>query len=117
MLDWIGDVGGLNEGLMIIFGLFLSLSNFNAYQHHLVEKLYKTREKSVPNNGDEGNDDGESGSKKPPIKKLVELNNRKTSYLRQKFDDWLPRMCKKALFCSSKCHLSREERLFAKARD
>ena len=40
-LDWIGDVGGLNEGLSIAFAAILVLINFNSFDHYLIESLYK----------------------------------------------------------------------------
>lgn len=37
LLDWIGDIGGLNEGLMIIFGVVLGLLQFNMLDHYMIE--------------------------------------------------------------------------------
>lgn len=36
MLDWIGDVGGLNEGLTIIITLILGVLRFNEFDHFLI---------------------------------------------------------------------------------
>ena len=36
MLDWIGDVGGLNEGLTIILTLILGFLRFNELDHFLI---------------------------------------------------------------------------------
>ena len=41
VLDWIGDVGGLNEGLVILFSMLIGLANFNSFDHYLIEGLYK----------------------------------------------------------------------------
>ena len=37
ILDWIGDVGGLSEGLVIGLGAALSLINFYKFEHYLIE--------------------------------------------------------------------------------
>ena len=39
MLDWVGDVGGLNEGLKLIFALIIACLNFNKFEHFLIEHL------------------------------------------------------------------------------
>ena len=44
ILDWIGDVGGLNEGLIIIFSLVLGLMNYNTFEHYMIENLYLRHE-------------------------------------------------------------------------
>ena len=44
ILDWIGDVGGLNEGLYVILSLFLSLLNYNTFKHFMIEHLYIKKE-------------------------------------------------------------------------
>ena len=37
ILDWIGDVGGLSEGLVIGLGAILTLLNFKRFEHFLIE--------------------------------------------------------------------------------
>ena len=37
ILDWIGDVGGLSEGLVIGLGAALTLLNFKRFDHYLIE--------------------------------------------------------------------------------
>ena len=37
ILDWIGDVGGLSEGLVIGLGAVLTIFNFNKFEHYLIE--------------------------------------------------------------------------------
>ena len=37
ILDWIGDIGGLNEGLMIICGVLLGFLQFNMLDHYMIE--------------------------------------------------------------------------------
>ena len=49
ILDWIGDVGGLNEGLFLMFQCFLLFFQFNDFEHFLVERLYMQREESSDN--------------------------------------------------------------------
>ena len=40
VLDWVGDVGGLNEGLFIFFKILLAMFQFKALEHFLIEKLF-----------------------------------------------------------------------------
>lgn len=47
LLDWIGDVGGLNEGLGIMLTLILSIVNFNNFEHYLVKHLYRKPEDPI----------------------------------------------------------------------
>ena len=39
-LDWIGDVGGLSEGLYIILNILLGLFQYKALEHFLIERLF-----------------------------------------------------------------------------
>ena len=41
LLDWLGDIGGLGEGLAIIFGAIIALFNYNTFEDHLVRQLYR----------------------------------------------------------------------------
>ena len=43
-LDWFGNLGGLSEGLKLIFGLIIGFFNYNYYNNYMVAKLftYKT---------------------------------------------------------------------------
>lgn len=36
ILDWIGDVGGLREGLFIIFSIVQGFLNFNTFEHFMI---------------------------------------------------------------------------------
>ena len=36
ILDWIGDVGGLNEGLFLLFKMILGFCQFKDLQHLLI---------------------------------------------------------------------------------
>ena len=36
-LDWIGDIGGLMEGLILFFGLVLAAVQFNKFDHFMIE--------------------------------------------------------------------------------
>lgn len=40
ILDWIGDVGGLNEGLFLFFHIILIFSQFYDLEHFLIERLF-----------------------------------------------------------------------------
>ena len=40
LLDWIGDIGGLMEGLLLIFGVLLAAIQFNKFDHYMIESLY-----------------------------------------------------------------------------
>ena len=39
-LDWFGNLGGLSEGLKLLFGLIVSLFNYNFYNNYMVAKLF-----------------------------------------------------------------------------
>lgn len=41
ILDWVGDVGGLFEGLRLGFFVLVNLCNFKALDHYLIEHLYR----------------------------------------------------------------------------
>ena len=93
ILDWIGDVGGLNEGLYLFFKMILVFFQFNDFQHFLIEKLYTKPPE-------------ESGSDS-----ASHLSVSKTSLLRQKINACIPR----CLLCKP-IRLKHEEKLFEKAR-
>ena len=40
-LDWIGNVGGLYDGLRLIFGLFVLVCNYNYYSNYMTSNLFK----------------------------------------------------------------------------
>ena len=40
ILDWVGDVGGLFEGLYLFLKVILVFSQFHDLEHLLIEKLY-----------------------------------------------------------------------------
>ena len=106
ILDWIGDVGGLFEGLYLIFTMLIFIFKFNDFQHFLIELLYK---KSLEEDQEE-NERDDVGS-------IQSLSRRKTSWLRQKLNTCLPNCilnaCKKVY---KPCALRKEEQFFAKAR-
>ena len=52
LFDWIGDLGGLLEGLSIIMAFILSLLHYRQFEHFMIEKLYSKR-----------GGDGDGGSK------------------------------------------------------
>ena len=41
ILDWIGDVGGLNEGLFLFFSVILAYFQFYDYENFLVDRLFR----------------------------------------------------------------------------
>ena len=36
ILDWIGDIGGLSEGLALFFGGMFALMSFNNFDHYMI---------------------------------------------------------------------------------
>ena len=50
MLDWLGDIGGLKEAIVIVLGFIYGLLNYNKFENFLVSKLYKSNRR--PNNRD-----------------------------------------------------------------
>ena len=44
LLDWLGDIGGLKEAIVISFGFLYATLSYNQFENFLVSKLYKTRE-------------------------------------------------------------------------
>ena len=49
MLDWIGDIGGVEAALLIFFGVLYRFVHFKSFDNFLVQKLYRTKK----DNGDE----------------------------------------------------------------
>ena len=43
-LDWFGNLGGLSEGLKIMFSLFIGVLNFQAYNAYMVAALFNVSE-------------------------------------------------------------------------
>ena len=41
MLDWLGDLGGLKEAIIIILTAVLAAINYNGFENYLVSKLYR----------------------------------------------------------------------------
>ena len=94
LFDLIGDLGGLAEGLFIILAIILGSLTFNNFDHFLIEHLYGKHDEN---------------------KKLVPLKNDNTRLCRQKCFSCLAKG-KNQGGCLAIFRLSREERLFAKAR-
>ena len=44
-LDWIGDVGGLNEGIFLLLKVMLLSMQFFDLEHLLIENLYRQSKK------------------------------------------------------------------------
>ena len=94
IIEWVGDVGGLNEGLLIVCSGILAILNFNRFNHFMAERLFR----KTPG----------------PMGAIKHLSDGKTRVWRQKLNDSCS--CCQRLFCLKICRLNREERLFAKAR-
>lgn len=76
ILDWVGDIGGLTEGLFVIFSMLLNFAQFNYFQHYMIEDLYKKKpkhKKSKSRQKKEGEDESNRN-----------FDDRKTSWVRQK---------------------------------
>lgn len=78
VLDWIGDVGGLNEGLYIILKMVLLFCQFNDLKHFMIPRLFK---QSQPTEGTLDIDNKYPMQEEKQTKDS-ELNNRKTYWLR-----------------------------------
>ena len=48
ILDWIGDLGGLEAALLIFFGSFYGFIHYQSFNNFLVQKLYRTNEDASP---------------------------------------------------------------------
>ena len=44
ILDWIGDLGGLEAALLIFIGSFYGFVHYQSFDNFLVQKLYRTSE-------------------------------------------------------------------------
>ena len=44
LLDWIGDIGGLMEGFIVILSATFALTNFKKFEHFLIEQLYLNKD-------------------------------------------------------------------------
>ena len=43
MLDWLGDLGGLKEAMMLILAFIFATVKYGAFENFLVEKLYRSQ--------------------------------------------------------------------------
>ena len=46
VLDWIGDIGGLLDGLRLLFALAVAVLTYKKYQTFMVAQLYQYQSKS-----------------------------------------------------------------------
>ena len=46
ILDWFGDLGGLLEALLVIFGAIYGFIHYETFNNFLVQKLFTTKEGS-----------------------------------------------------------------------
>ena len=90
-LDWLGDVGGLNDGLRGIFMLFLSVLTYKRYDSYMVSQLYQQESKNE-DQGKKGNVlmRGLTNFFKQEIDKEY-LNYKKVTSLKMLFFDCLPK--------------------------
>ena len=44
-LDWLGDLGGLYEALIIILGFAYWIVHFQSFENYMVSKLYRSSSK------------------------------------------------------------------------
>ena len=72
----------------------------------MIEQLYQKRENS--------NKDGDKVNRE---KVMEQMQDKKTRIYRQKFNECLPKDCIQKLLCIRVCKLSKEERLFKRARE
>ena len=42
LLDWLGDLGGLKEAIVIILGFIFGIFNYHTFQDYLVSQLYRS---------------------------------------------------------------------------
>ena len=90
-LDWVGDVGGLYEGFYLFLYVILIASQFNEFEHLLIERLFTKPVKEL--------DDASSSRV---------VSDEKTIWIRQRLVD---------AGCFKCClRLNKEERYFARAR-
>ena len=40
-LDWLGDLGGLKEALVLVLGSVITIFNYNAMENFMVAQLYR----------------------------------------------------------------------------
>ena len=40
-LDWLGDLGGLKEALMLVMGAIITVFNYNTLENYMVAQLYR----------------------------------------------------------------------------
>ena len=45
MLDWLGDLGGLKEAIVIVLSFLYGVLSYNQFENFLVAKLYKFTKK------------------------------------------------------------------------
>ena len=51
-LDWLGDIGGLYDGLRGIFMIFLSVLTYKRYDTYMVSQLYQQQAEKNEDHGD-----------------------------------------------------------------
>ena len=45
MLDWLGDLGGLKEAIVIVLSFLYGVLSYNQFENFLVARLYKFTKK------------------------------------------------------------------------
>ena len=73
ILDWISDIGGLKDGIILIIKALIPIMNFKTFEHFLIEHLFVKRDlEPCQENSDTKTDSG----------KLVPLKQNKTRFFR-----------------------------------
>ena len=107
-LDWVGDLGGLFDGLKIGFTAVLVVLNYKMYDTYMVSKLFTVRS--------ENRSDQQGGPENNKIKRALteyftkdvnkkgkeQLDPNRLSSLKMLLFDLIPRWCKNRL-TNSKC--------------
>ena len=107
LLDWLGDIGGLLEALLIILGFVFGVFKYHAFEDYLVSQLYRAAPREERNMGDMNIDDSEDLYAKRH--EGIPLNPNKVNCLAQRVHDcgWNP----------SRLRKTTHERLFEKGRE
>ena len=105
ILDWIGDVGGLNEGLFLFFSVILAYFQYFDFENFLVDRLF--RQYQPRNWATEKYHKYEKRDGTEFKRGQQNFNEKETS--------WISQRCN--THCKCWCRLNRQERLYGKARN
>ena len=68
ILDWIGDIGGLEAALLIFFAAFYGFLHYKSFDNFLVQKLYRNDEEDADQQQDRCVKDDSEDSDSPILK-------------------------------------------------